>query len=330
MKGTCNPTRPSASSPRGRARLAYGFWPGVILLGLLGRPAHAVDINVLPFIIDQPGTYTMTTDLDQPVLGANAITIVASNVVLDLGGHALTGNQGGGVVVVGVSEVTVMNGVISGFGNGVTLDNASGNTVTGITASFNNYGIVMFNASQNLIQGNTCNNQLGLGIWILFANGNTLLENTCNDNFTAGIEIDGDGNTLDSNTTNNNSLQGGILLNGNGNILHKNNANNNAHGILFTGPGGANTLLKNTTNNNPGVGIFVGGSDGNTVRLNTANGNGAVGINCNGSGNFFHKNTALNTGIYDLQDATCTNTWKNNVFVTSCAGPSGCNLACIQ
>jgi hypothetical protein len=36
-----------------------------------------------------------------------------------------------------------------------------------------------------------------------------------------------------------------------------------------------------------------------------------------GNENLLQRNTALGTGIWDLNDTTCTNTWKKNVFVTS-------------
>lgn len=349
-RGASTSTQPSASSPRRRGRLGSGLWLGATLLVLLGRPAYAVDINSLPIAITQPGTYTMTVDIDYAG-GSPAILIAANDVVLDLGGHTLSSNlRIGAIHLQGVSNVTVTNGVVSGFSEGVTLDGASGCTVTGLTARLNQGGInlrggasgntiqnnicdqnifagilLQNSGSLNILKGNTCTRGETYGISLVTSsNGNTLVENTASDNFTAGIRLENsEQNQLVSNTAERNNGRGIYLQGGsNGNDLRKNTVSNNGVGIHSEGVS-ATTLQMNTVNANNTYGIWMGGGLGHTLRDNTANGNSVGGILVEaGSGCLITKNTALTNGT-DLWDTTCANTWKKNVFGTS----SG---ACIQ
>lgn len=76
-------------------------------------------------IIDQPGTYVFTDDLNwAPVSGsaAIAITIKCSGVILDLGGHCLSAEIGDssqriiGIHVKEASNVTIRNGTLANMG----------------------------------------------------------------------------------------------------------------------------------------------------------------------------------------------------------------------
>src|SRR5688572_7558852 len=51
-------------------------------------------IQSLPFTINQPGSYYLTTNLTANALDANGITVATSAVTLDLRGFALVGLSG--------------------------------------------------------------------------------------------------------------------------------------------------------------------------------------------------------------------------------------------
>jgi hypothetical protein len=90
-----------------------------------------VQITTLPFNIVASGTYVLPTDLNFTASSGStaAITVSASNVTIDFKGHALTQESVGnreGVQILG-SNVTVKNGTIAGFADGIfALGNAPG------------------------------------------------------------------------------------------------------------------------------------------------------------------------------------------------------------
>ena len=74
-------------------------------------------VESLPFFISQPGSYYLTTNLTGTT-GANGITILSSDVTLDLNGFALTGVPASfhGIVLGGVvTNIVVRNGTVRGW-----------------------------------------------------------------------------------------------------------------------------------------------------------------------------------------------------------------------
>jgi Right handed beta helix region len=85
-------------------------------------------IGKVPFTITKPGNYYLTKDLtvtkSDPKFGFDGIQIAANNVTIDLNGRELstTGGRGTGInSATDVSNITIRNGVIRGFGTGVYL-----------------------------------------------------------------------------------------------------------------------------------------------------------------------------------------------------------------
>jgi hypothetical protein len=136
---------------------------GLCLLSLVGAnafetaavPAGATAIGSLPALISKPGNYYLATDLAFTGLGSAAITITASQVVLDLNGRTLSATGGTaftiGVYVANQVDVTIQNGDIDGFGYaGVYLapdstDNNAKNVVDNVR--FNNDVIAVVSVS---------------------------------------------------------------------------------------------------------------------------------------------------------------------------------------
>jgi len=80
----------------------------------------ATIIDRLPYTITAPGRYELQRDLTTN--GSNGITVQAANVVIDLKGFSITGDgTANGVAVASQTNVTVRNGMISGFYIGVVL-----------------------------------------------------------------------------------------------------------------------------------------------------------------------------------------------------------------
>ena len=99
-------------------------------------------ISALPYTIFAPGSYYVTTNLTG-IFAQYGITIASGSVTLDLSGFTLTGVSGAftGIYFNGAyTNVTVRNGAISGWVNGVDglTSTKSRNTVCeNLTASFN-------------------------------------------------------------------------------------------------------------------------------------------------------------------------------------------------
>jgi hypothetical protein len=83
---------------------------------------YAESITKVPFTISKAGKYTFTQDLTYSVTGtgtSTAITVNASNVVIEFNGFTLTGSGGSANQIAiennGFANVTVQNGTITGF-----------------------------------------------------------------------------------------------------------------------------------------------------------------------------------------------------------------------
>jgi hypothetical protein len=85
-------------------------------------------INAVPFTITKPGNYYLAKDLvvtkPHPKYGFVGILVGANNVTIDLNGRELSTASGTGVGIdstIGLTNVTVRNGLIRGFGIGISL-----------------------------------------------------------------------------------------------------------------------------------------------------------------------------------------------------------------
>jgi parallel beta-helix repeat protein len=282
--------------------LAVSLWSGL--------PAQAAtSVSSCPVTITAPGAYVVTKDL---TCSGDAITIAASNVDLDLGGHTLSGDgSGDGIHVQGASpvyNVSIHRGTVQRFADGIFLGFFALNcTISSVTASQNtDIGIFLSHANGNTVLGNTISQTgagNGTGISLDASNGNTVTGNTASGNY-AGIDVSDNstGNTVSRNTATANRGQGIRLLFG----------------------ATQNTIQENTCSGN-GTGISVGafGNDGvnqNTIQNNTVSRN-FLGIlveqNC--SGNTLQGNTVMPSFDVDVEDDSpgCdSNHWLNNRFVT--------------
>ena len=162
---------------------------------LSGTSYGQTPISSLPYYINGPGTYVVTTDLS---VGGIAILINSSNVTLDFNGHILTcTNPTGstGVVVNQVRNVRIKNGTLTGFLSGIVFNNpsqiASNNSGHFVEemhiTQFTRIGIFADNATGCVIQNNYVNagnNFSAIGIEVagaatgnLLQSGNLVLRN---------------------------------------------------------------------------------------------------------------------------------------------------------
>lgn len=141
--------------------LLYG---ALLLLSAATAPAQTA-ITSVPFTIKTAGTYVLTKDLIYSGK-AKAISVQTANVTIDLQGFTLScGDDISPTIAVYVrnfSNVTIKNGVITGFRTGVDIDSPPAQNLQNVAEivqdlqiSAPQYGIVIINPTICLIQRNT-------------------------------------------------------------------------------------------------------------------------------------------------------------------------------
>jgi len=123
-----------------------------------------------PFLIDKPGSYRLTSNLDvTPFFGLTAISIQASNVTVDLNGFTINGpntcttpsgfgtsiqctqnGTGYGIFAQGYSNIVVKNGIIRGtHATGIVLDQGYNHVVENVTVAESGNGVRIANGRIN-------------------------------------------------------------------------------------------------------------------------------------------------------------------------------------
>ena len=140
-----------------------------------------------PIVIDQPGSYVLTSIIIVSTPDVNGVEINTDNVTLDLNGHAVIGlgdGSGNGIYVDAKHNISVVNGTVRDFGRGIKvvgIPNLTANfRVRDINAFNNGTGIEIDNGilTNCLVKGNS------LGIFAQFS-----IIDTCQiiDNVSTGI-----------------------------------------------------------------------------------------------------------------------------------------------
>jgi parallel beta-helix repeat protein len=324
--------------------------------------------------ISQSGSYQLGSPCTN--FPGNAITIRASNVALNLGGLTITGpginstqcKKGpavnDGIVVMSpvtngrITTVTVQNGRIEGFVNGISYMGTDGAHLVSVTLTRGCNGLLLQGANASGIHDNTFSDNLSQGVvmngsfnnWVHhnFVNGNGvnslsvvaaagggILMIASNRNLIGGNDVIGSG---DYGVTLTSSTGGGTSASGSsGNTLLKNNVSSTRSGPgVRVSVGDMNIVTDNIANSNSAGGIVIQSAE-NLVQQNTVNNNPDRGILAAGPGavgNIFRANTARGNRV-DLQDDnlfSCVNTWKKNDFaIDSESGANrGPGVGCIQ
>ena len=136
-----------------------------VTFGLAG--SHTVaDAVVVPCGATLVLSTTLSADL---TCSGTALRVGAPGIAVNLNGHKLLGNGTGSGVdnSAGYDGVTISNGIIDHFENGVLLSNASNNTLTKLTVRNNGVGIKLWlNNVANTISANIVTRNLRQGIYV--------------------------------------------------------------------------------------------------------------------------------------------------------------------
>lgn len=338
----------------GEDGMARRLWVGV--LGTLLVGVSAVVVSAAPAganaVCGQAvsTSLTLTHDLNCPNSGGLFVT--ASNVVLDLGGHTISGTTApqpgfSGVNVGSGSGVVVRNGTIRGFNRGVASNPGStGALITGLVLDANATGIAMGNnnatgvgtRSMRIVNNVISNTTQGAGVSVA-GNGNLVQANTITNTNSTGIFVLGDDNFIASNTIVDSGASG-IAVDrspSDPGPFERNRITGNrvsGSGRLFNATGisirfGLGTIVEGNTvvGRRATPGIFVDQSVNTLVRANTVtdNSTGILIRNSSGTNVIQNRATLSNfTGIFVESTATNTVVDRN---VASDNNSDGINVA---
>jgi Ca2+-binding RTX toxin-like protein len=135
-------------------------------------------ISGVPAIITAPGVYTLTADLVYNSATGAAISIRANNVTIDLAGHKIVnaaaspGQTAVGISAINRSDVTVVNGTVSGFFYGVSLTDQTtgsarygGHEISNLTVTDCTFRGIRVEGADNTVKGCTINDVSGTTVY---------------------------------------------------------------------------------------------------------------------------------------------------------------------
>jgi parallel beta-helix repeat protein len=243
----------------------------------------------------------------------DGLVVGAPGITIDLGGHRIDGVGAANGDTVGIRNepghagVTIRNGLVTQFYDGVRLVYAASNSLSALRLLQNDTGIRLVSSDRNEIRGCVAtDNDNGFSLEAL-SRGNAFVENEASGNDYDGFYVEESSGTFTANTAAANGSYGfelytaqGAVLKGNvvranqsagividldstDNVLKGNRSSGNGtHGIeIFSGA--RNVLTRNTFEENAGHGIR---SDTSQVELraNRADRNGYANGNADGLG----------------------------------------------
>ncbi|EEF63468.1 NosD domain-containing protein [Pedosphaera parvula] len=275
----------------------------------------------LPISITSPGSYYLTTNLTG-VSGQNGITILTSNVTLDLNGFALLGvpSSGIGLYINGTfTNITMRNGMVSGWGgdgvNGYKTGYSRNVVYEKLSVSTCASGISAEEAS--IIRDCMVLNNVGTGIYSV---GSLVTGCVARDNGNYGIYVN-------SNSSTGSSAVRSCVSHHNANGIYADHSTVADCDIMFNTVNGVTIVSSCQIINN-------------RIADNTNSGNG-IALVFNGSKNMVANNSVLNNsqGVYGASaatnncivqnkfcgNATPYNIWANNIFPAVIISPSSGN-----
>ena len=218
--------------------------PDVLSTGALFTPGHKVCIsaNALQFnvstfsgyalkgsfndAVTTPGLTTLTQDYSQGSADVAAIGITVDDVILDLNGHVVENGTGGIYIEPGLTNVTIVNGIIRNVTTAIFVNSSNGTLIRNMTISNCSTGIYLDPSYNNTIINNTIFNGTAYGIYMENSHNNTMANNTIYSITLAGIYVTiGSNNSLIDNSVSDTGSYGIYVNDSNYSVLSGNVVN---------------------------------------------------------------------------------------------------------
>jgi parallel beta-helix repeat protein len=248
--------------------------------------------------------------IDVPI-NAPGLVVGAPGILIDLHGFQMVGPVGVGSGYDpaidnrgGFDDVTIRDGEVRNFGDGIALTDASRNQILNVTSRGPSDGIEIHGGEANEIRHSGMFGR-GAGLVATATTGLIVADSTAQAAFSHGMELSG----LIGSRVVRNTVPGGqgcctsigISIAGNDNVIQANRVSAWGGGNFVLASGANNKLLDNQALDGPGDGIFVGAfTAGTIVRRNTATGNDDDGIDVRGVQSRIGDNTANDNGDFGI------------------------------
>jgi len=237
-----------------------------------GTDETRTPISSSPYIVNSSGSYYLTGNLTS---SGNGITVNADNVVIDLNGFTITGNNtNDGIYMNGRSNIEVKNGTVKGFDTGINEHSTAtlqiGHRMTNVRAVFNVHDGMSFANNENIIKNCTVSRNGRYGVYST-GDANRVTNTVVIENALDGISMSRVSTVID--TTASLNRRSGIVV-AEGSLVTGNNALSNSGSGISTGYG--STVLSNVADKNSNHGIQT--STACTIKDNVAISNGLSGI----------------------------------------------------
>jgi len=204
--------------------------------------------------------------LQNDILNSNesiCMDIQANNIILDCQNHLIEGSGSGIAIFINenihpqINRIMIKNCVITGWGDGIYMNNVRNVLVKNSDISFNSQnGIKVLYAENVFIKHNEINNNTSGGLYLSSSSNNHIIGNGIG-NSNRGIYLSSSNfNTIDNNKLNNH-IRGIYIRIGSNNIIRNNKIiNNNPYGIyMIDDDGEDNQIYNNFFNNMINVGL---------------------------------------------------------------------------
>lgn len=218
-------------------RFAIGVVVAVVGSLLLAGSAAAINPVTCGSVIKSPGSYKLHEDCS-----GQGIVIKASNVMLDLNRHTMTGtgmSGNYGIYAVDVGNVQIVGpGVIKKYFIGIVLGEVGGIEVGSVTVRKSTTdGVNVQLAEAVSFDGTVSENNGGVGFYEAFTGGNSFHNVRATGNPQDGIEVvDSFETQITKSTTSGNGDDGIFVVNGSqGNFIANNTALGNGNFDLYDG-----------------------------------------------------------------------------------------------
>jgi len=224
----------------------------VILAATSSQSAPKVLNNCQPIV--EPGAYVIGKNI---TASGDCFVIAADNVNLDLDGFVLTGNGSGSAFVeqfaVGRKGLSVRNGVVTGFANGIFMLNSTAMVIDRMQFTNNSTSGVRAGDTATVTNSQVLDNGSG----IVLGQRASVSGCTVNNNAGTGISLN-IGSTATGNAVGRNGGTGIFMAEG-GLVANSVSRNNQQYGVLMDCPG---TVVSSTVSNNLAFNISQPGGSG--------------------------------------------------------------------
>jgi parallel beta-helix repeat protein len=287
-------------------------------------------------------TYTFTADINASII------VQRSNIVIDGSGWTLGGNNYAimyGLNLTDVSNVTISNVNVRGFGYGIYLQSSTLNSILNNNVTFNEGNIYLKDSFNNTITGNTITSGAE-AVQLYASSNNTISSNSMSHNY-YGVwarsdsaenvisenNITGGNRGIFLDASSNNTMSGNKLVitfegmavnNSLSNIIAGNSITQAYRGVFMDWFSRYNTITRNNIDNNT-RGIQVQQSHSNTIVGNNITRNSEYGVilYVNTDSTFYHNNFLGNThhvgsylpSVHVWDDGVEGNYWSNYTSV---------------